>query len=181
MAIKPTIFKAELEISDVTRNYYATHALTLARHSSETDERMMVRLLAFACHAHERLSFTEGLANADEPALWQNDLSGALELWIDLGQPEEKRLLKACGRADQVIVYTYASSTPIWWNGLSERLKKTSNLSVFQVPSAGLAALAERTMKLHCMIQDGQIWLTAGEETLQLELTRLGSDCARGA
>jgi len=174
MAIKPTIFKAELDVADVTRNYYATHALTLARHSSETDERMMVRLLAFACHAHERLSFTEGLANADEPALWQKDLSGALELWIDLGQPDEKRLLKACGRADQVVVYTYAGSTPIWWNGLSERLKNTSNLSVFQVSTEGLAALAERTMKLHCMIQDGQIWLTAGEETLQLELIGLG-------
>jgi len=174
MAIKPTIFKAELDIVDVTRNYYATHALTLARHSSETDERMMVRLLAFALHAHEFLSFTEGLANADEPALWQKDLSGAIDLWIDLGQPEEKRLLKACGRSAQVVVYTYANSTQIWWNGLSERLKKTANLSVYQIPTTGLAALAERTMKLHCMIQEGQIWLTAGDETLQFEISKLG-------
>lgn len=173
MAIKPTVFKAELEIADVSRNYYGTHSLTLARHSSETDERMMVRLLAFALHAHELLSFTEGLANADEPALWQKDLTGALDLWIDLGHPEEKRLLKACGRSVAVVVYAYASSTPIWWNGLSSRLRGTENFSAFYLPSAGLAALAERNMKFHCTIQDGQIWLVHGEETLEIEVRRL--------
>lgn len=173
MAIKPTVFKAELEIADVSRNYYATHSLTLARHSSETDERMMVRLLAFALHAHEHLSFSEGLANAEDPAIWQRDLTGALELWVDLGHPEEKRLLKACGRSSQVVVYAYASSTAIWWKGLSERLKGTANFSAFYLEPKGLAALAERTMKFHCTIQEGQIWLTSGEQTLEIEVSRL--------
>lgn len=173
MAIKPTVFKAELEIADLSRSYYGSHSLTLARHSSETDERMMVRLLAFALHAHEQLRFTEGLANAEEPAVWQKDLTGALELWIDLGHPEEKRLLKACGRSQQVVVYAYASSTPIWWKGLSDRLRSTANFSGFYLDPKGLAALAERTMKFQFTIQDGQIWLTSGEQTLEFEVKKL--------
>lgn len=174
MALKSTIFKAELEIADVERNYYQTHALRLARHSSETDERMMVRLLAFACHAHERLTFTEGLANVDEPDLWQKDLTGQIELWIEVGQPDERRLLKACGRADQVVVYCYASSSSIWWNQVAAKLDRAKNLTVFQIPNANaLAKLAERNMQLHCMIQEGSLWWTAGNDTLQVERQKL--------
>ncbi len=173
MALKPTIFKAELEIADTARSYYQTHTLTVARHSSETDERLMVRLLAFARHAHEHLTFTEGLANADDPALWQKDLTGAIDLWIDLGQPDEKRILKSCGRAGQVVIYCYSSSANIWWNALSPKLERAKNLSVFQIDPAGLAGLVERSMKLHCLVQEDQIWVTAGDETLQVELTRL--------
>ena len=175
MALKATIFKAELEIVDTSRNYYHTHALTLARHSSETDERMMVRVLAYACHAHELLVFAEGLSSADEPALWQKDLTGAIDLWVEVGQPDEKRILKACGRSRQVVVYCYASSSAIWWNSVSSKLDRAKNLSVFQLPTTGLAKMARRNMQLHCMIQEGQIWLTAGDETLQLDLLPLKS------
>ncbi|MBT9588304.1 YaeQ family protein [bacterium] len=174
MALKSTIFKAELDIADLERTYYQTHSLRLARHSSETDERMMVRLLAFVCHAHERLTFNEGLANVDEPDLWQKDLTGQIELWIEVGQPDERRLLKACGRAAQVVVYSYASSSDIWWSQVATKLKRAKNLTVFQIPNAStLAKLAERNMQLHCMIQEGSLWWTAGTETLQVEPKKL--------
>lgn len=170
MALKPTIFKAELEVVDVARGHYETHSLTVARHSSETDERMMVRIVAYACHAHEFLRFSEGMANPDEPSLWQKDLTGAIQVWIEVGQPDEKRILKACGRAEQVVVYCYGHNSRIWWQSVESSLQRAKNLSVYQVGTAGLAALAERTMKLHCMIQEGQIWLTSGEETVQLDV-----------
>ena len=114
MALKATIFKADLQIADMDRNYYQDHALTLARHPSETDERMMVRLLAFAIHADEALTFTKGLFDTEEPDLWQKDLTGAIQLWIEVGQPDEKRILKACGRSEQVIVYSYGATSHIW-------------------------------------------------------------------
>ena len=107
MALKATIFKADLSIADMDRNYYADHALTLARHPSETDERMMVRLAAFALNAHERLAFGGGISTEDEPALWRRDLTGAIEQWIDVGLPEARDLRRACGRASEVIVYAY--------------------------------------------------------------------------
>jgi uncharacterized protein YaeQ len=89
--------------------------LTLARHPSETDDRMMMRVVAFACHAHEWLAFTEGLSNADEPDLWQKDLTGIIELWVEMGHPDERRVLKACGRAGQVVIYCYANNSTDWW------------------------------------------------------------------
>lgn len=174
MALKSTIFKAELDIADVERGYYETHSLTLARHSSETDERMMVRLMAFACHAHEFLAFTEGLGNPDEPDLWQKDLTGVIDLWVEVGQPDEKRILKACGRARQVAVYCYASSSAIWWKQIGPKLERAKNLTVYHIPGASqLEKLAERNMKLHCTIQEGQLWLTAGDETVQIERVKL--------
>ena len=111
MAIKATICKANLQIADMERHYYQDHALTLARHPSETDERMMVRLLAFALHAHEYLEFGQGMTADDEADVWQKDLTGAIELWIDVGLPDEKLIRKACGRANQVVVYCYGGGT----------------------------------------------------------------------
>ena len=173
MALKATIYKADLQIADMDRNYYQDHVLTLARHPSETDERMMVRLLAFARHAHEALAFTKGLFDTDEPDLWQKDLTGAIELWIEVGQPDEKRILKACGRAEQVVVYSYSSTSNIWWNQIRNKLERAKNLAVFNIPadtSRALAQLAQRTMQIQCTIQDGQIWLTEGETTVQIDI-----------
>jgi len=172
MALKATIFKADLQVSDMDRNHYATHGLTIARHPSETDERMMMRLLAFALHADEALVFGKGLSTDDEPDLWKKDLTGAIELWIEVGQPDDKRLLKACGRAEQVVVYCYSSASNVWWSQAGSRLERAKNLRVFNIPSSvsqSLAKLAQRTMQLQCTIQDGQIWFSAGDETVQLE------------
>ena len=185
MAIKSTIFKVNLQIADMERHYYQDHALTLARHPSETDERMMVRLLAFALHAHEYLEFGQGMTADDEADIWQKDLTGAIDLWIDVGLPDEKLIRKACGRANQVIVYTYGGRVAEMWfaqnNSQFERLK---NLIVINLPSEStraMAKLAQRTMQLQCTIQDGQVWLGDGNDSVMVERTglKIPPDAAR--
>jgi uncharacterized protein YaeQ len=161
MAIKSTIYKAELQIADMDRHYYGDHSLTIARHPSETDERMMVRVAAFAMFAHERLEFCKGLSDTDEPDLWQKDLTGQIETWIDVGQPEERRLAKASGRSDKVVVIAYAGKTAeIWWQGVKAKVERMQNVTVWSLADgvgAALGALAERTMRLQCTIQDGEV------------------------
>ena len=172
MALKSTIFKADLQISDMDRHYYQQHALTIARHPSETDERMMIRVLAFALNASEALAFGKGLSDTDEPDLWQKDLTGAVELWIEVGQPDDRAILQACGRAERVIVYSYSSVSNIWWNQTGSRVERAKNLKVVNIAaeaSQALAALAQRTMQLQCTIQDGQVWLGANENMVLIE------------
>lgn len=177
MALNATIYKAALQITDTDRHYYQDHALTIARHPSETDERMMVRVLAFVRHAHEALSFGKGLSTEDEPDLWQKDLTGAIELWIDVGQPDDKSLRKACGRAQQVIVYTYGGqSVDRWWEQNRAALERAKNLTVLNLPvdaSRALANLAQRDMQLHCTIQEGQIWIGDRDQTVPVALATL--------
>lgn len=173
MAIKATIFKADLQISDMDRGYYASHALTLARHPSETDERMMVRLLAFALNAEERLEFGKGLSSDDEPALWLKDLTGVIECWIEVGLPDERILRRACGRASRVVVYLYGGRTAdMWWEANRDKLDRLDNLAVFKLAAEttkALGALAERTMQLQATIDGGSVWLLAGDTTLQVD------------
>ena len=173
MALKSTIFKAELQVSDLDRHYYGAHSLTLARHPSETDERMMVRLLAFALFAEERLELGCGRSADDEPALWLKDLTCAIDLWTEVGLPDEREVRKACGKAKRVVVLCYGGrSADLWWNQNGDRLERLRNLVVMTrppAPSRGLAALARRSMSLQCTIQDGQAWLTDGEHTVHIE------------
>jgi uncharacterized protein YaeQ len=177
MALKATIFRAELQIADMERNYYGTHALTLARHPSENDERMMARVLAFALNAHENLLFGSSIGNDDEPDLWRKDLTGAIQLWIDVGLPDEKRIRRACGRSARVVVYSYGRGVELWWKQAGEKLARSENLSVIELPqeaTRAIAKLADRNMKLNCTIQDGQVWLADQDETVQVEAeTRL--------
>jgi len=172
MAIKSTIFKAELSISDMDRHYYENHQLTIARHPSETDERMMLRIAIFALHANELLSFTKGLSTDDEPDLWQKSLSDEIELWIDLGQPDEKRVRKACGRSKQVYVYCYSTkSAVVWWQQVKIKFSRFENLTVRHI-SAEIAELlgqlAEKNMELQCSIQDEVLWMSNGEKTVEI-------------
>ncbi|MEW5771154.1 MAG: YaeQ family protein [Pseudomonadota bacterium] len=173
MALKATVFKADLQVADMDRNHYADYGLTLARHPSETDERMMVRLLAFALFAGEGLGFGKGLCVDDEPDLWRKDLTGAIELWIDVGLPDEKWTRKACGRARQVAIVAYgARAVDVWWEQNQAKLARLDNLAVFRLPAEAtqaLAALAQRTMRLQCTVQDGQVWLGNGDATVHLE------------
>lgn len=177
MALKATIFKADLSISDMDRNYYHDHSITLARHPSENDERMMVRLLIWALHAHDALLFGDKIGNDGEPDLWQRDLTGAIDLWIDAGHPDEKQVRKACGRAKRVFVYPYGGhATAVWWSQVKGSLEKIRNLGVISLPPDAvrtLAKLAQRTMTLQCTIQDGQVWLADGNETVHIELKPL--------
>ena len=172
MALKSTIFKASLNVADIDRGHYQEHALTLARHPSETDERMMVRLLAFARHADEALAFGKGLSDDDEPDLWQKDLTGLIDLWIEAGQPDERRLRQACGRARQVVVYCYGHAAEVWWNQQRAKLERLNNLVVIRLPeesTQSLANLAQRTMQLQCTIQDGQQMWSGGDTLVQVE------------
>jgi uncharacterized protein YaeQ len=172
MALKATIVKAELQVSDLDRHYYATHHLTLAQHPSETDERLMVRLLAFALHAHERLEFGRGLSDEDEPALWLRDYAGDIELWIELGQPDESRLRKAAGRAQQVVVVGYGGqAAEAWWQRNASALGRLKNLTVLDLDARELApvcALYERGMRLTAMIQDGELQVMDAQQSLSL-------------
>lgn len=172
MALTATIFKATLQISDMDRNYYAEHLLTLARHPSETDERMMVRLLAFALHADEKLSFTKGLCADDEPDLWQKSLTNEIELWIDVGLPDERRIRKACSRSKLVYLYSYGGrGADLWWQKNSSNLQRFNNLSVLEIPdvaSKALAQMAKRNMQLQCTVQEGEIWINNEEQNCSI-------------
>jgi len=172
MALTATIFKVTLQISDMDRNYYAEHLLTLARHPSETDERMMVRLLAFALHADEMLNFTKGLCDDEEPALWQKSFSDEIELWIDVGQPDERRLRKACSRAERVCLYLYGGRTAEqWWQRNASKLQRFTNLTVIELSETScqeMTNLVQRSMQLQCTIQDGELWLNCGDQTVSI-------------
>jgi uncharacterized protein YaeQ len=163
MALKATVIKAELQLSDLDRHHYATYPLTLAQHPSETDQRLMVRLVAFALFADERLEFGKGLSTDDEPDLWRRDYTGEIDQWIDLGQPDESRIRKACGRSRQVVVVNYAGrAADLWWDKNGAALARLGNLTVLDIDAASvdaLAAMMDRNMRLNALIQDGELQL----------------------
>jgi len=178
MALKSTIFKINLNVADMDRGYYADHALTVARHPSETSERMMVRVLAFALHASERLEFGKGISTDDEPALWEHDLTGRITEWIEVGLSDERVIRRACGRADAVHLYAYGGgrTVEVWWQQNEALLAKQDKLTVKSVSgpsSKALAAMADRTLNLQCMVQDGEVWMSDDQERLLVELQPL--------
>jgi uncharacterized protein YaeQ len=176
MAQRATVYRTDLTVSDLDRGVYSQHALTLARHPSETEERLMVRLLAFALHADEALEFGRGLSTEDEADLWQRDATGAIELWIDVGLPAERDIRKACGRAREVVVLAYgARRVEQWWSDNSAALSRLANLKVFTltaVETEALQALAARSMTLTCTVQDGHVWLAAERATVEVAPAR---------
>lgn len=186
LALKATIYKAQLQIADMDRQLYADHGLTLALHPSETEERLLVRLLAFALqvpHDDHRgaLQFARGLSDADEPDLWQHDLSGQLVHWIEVGLPDDRRLAKACAKAERVTLYAYGASVPVWWSGIENKLSRLNNLSIWHIPieqSQALAALAQRSMQWQLTIQDGQIWLHGNDKDIEITPRRLRTPAA---
>lgn len=181
MALKATIYKAQIQLADMDRSIYGDHNVTIARHPSETDERMMIRLLAFALNApaddHQgALEFAKDLWDVDEPSLWQKDLTGQIVQWIDMGQPDDKRIMKASPRAERLAVYSFTHSTPIWWSGIANKITRTSNVTVWQVPaeqSQALAKLAQRTMQLQVTVQDGTVWVGNGAESIEITPQKL--------
>jgi uncharacterized protein YaeQ len=185
LALKSTIFKANVAIADIDHAYYADHQLTLARHPSETDERMMVRLVALALNAHLLqsecggdgvLAFGAGLSNPEDPDVSLRDFTGRTRLWVEVGQPEDKPLSKACGKADKVSVYCFSYAADIWWRGIENKVSRLQNLSVWRVPPAAsqsLAALAQRSMQLQATIQEGTLMLGDGTHNVDIELVRL--------
>ncbi len=174
MALRATIFKLDLHVADMVRGYYDSHALTLARHPSETDERMMMRVLAFSLLADEHLAFTRGLSTTEEPALWRKDLTGAILTWVELGHPDERRLLQASGKAEQVVVFCYGGpASQVWWQGAQQGLERIRNLSVYSVrPEAvrELANLAQRSMTLHVSIEEGMAMVSSDNGSVVVEI-----------
>lgn len=183
MALKATIHKAQLQIADMDRSVYADHVVTIARHPSEADERMMIRVLAFALNVlgddHSgQLEFAKDLWDVDEAALWHKDYTDAIQHWIDVGQPDDKRLMRAAGRAERVSVYSFSSSTPVWWKGLQSKITRANNIAVWQIDaeqSQALALLAERTVQLQVTVQDGTVWLSTGKESVEITPRRLNA------
>ncbi len=176
MALKATICKAEVQLADMDRHRYEDLALTIARHPSETDERMMVRVLMYALHAQQGIALARGLFDVDEPEIWVKDLTGAIKLWIDIGQPDEARLRKACGRAEQVVVVCHSGSCDIWWKAIEGRVARLRNLSVLRLPARtaqALAALAGRSMRLQCLVQDGAITFSSEAAAVEVALQTL--------
>ncbi len=178
MALSATIYKAEINIADNDRSYYGSHAVTVARHPSETEERLMIRILAYALYENgdEMLAFTRGLSEADEPDLWRKDLTGTILQWIETGLPDERRLLKACGRAGQVIVLAYGRNAATWWASMASKLERARNLNVYVLPvesTQKLAALADRNMTLHFNVQDGTVWVSSSKGEANIEIQAL--------
>jgi uncharacterized protein YaeQ len=184
MAIKSTIFKANVQIADIDHNYYADHALTLARHPSETDERMMIRLAALSLQAHQlkdvcggdgALSFGAGLSDPDEPDVMLRDFTGRTRLWVEVGQPEDKPLLKACNKADQVVLYVFSHAGEVWWKGIQTKLTRPKNLQIWRIPSnasQSLAKLAQRSMQLQATLQEGVLMMSDGSTTVDITCER---------
>jgi uncharacterized protein YaeQ len=184
VALKSTIFRASIAIADIDHGYYSDHQLTLARHPSETDERMMIRLAALALNAHlvqtecggdATLGFGAGLSNPDDPDVALRDFTGQTRLWIEVGQPDDKPLAKACGKADKVNVYCFHHAAEVWWRGMENKLSRLQNLSVFRMPtqaSLAMAGLAQRSMQLQATIQEGTLMLSDGSNSIDVEPLR---------
>ncbi|MDP4621988.1 MAG: YaeQ family protein [Hydrogenophaga sp.] len=184
MALKSTIFKVQLSVADIDHAYYADHALTLARHPSETDERMMIRLVALALQAHQLhsvcqgdgvLAFGAGLSDPNDPDVSLTDFTGLKRLWIEVGQPEDKPIMKACQKADAVMVYPFGSAAEVWWRGIESKLVRLDKLQVWRIPheaTVALGRLAERSMQLQATIQEGVLSLSNSEHHIDIEPVR---------
>ncbi len=178
MALKATIYKAELTIANMDKHYFASHSFTLACHPSETTERLMLKILAFCYLAHDDLEFSKGMYDVDLPELWRKNLTDDIVLWIDLGMPDETRLRKACQRAEQVVVYTYQSSSEVqnWWRSVQAKAERFNNLAVYSIDEQDLTRLATfnaRTMQLQCNIQDDHVFVSDDAQSMDLVFGKL--------
>ena len=177
MALKPTIYKAQVELADSDRNCFESLSLTIALHPSETLERMAARLLAYCLNTARGLEFTKGLSTADEPDLWRHADSGEIEQWIEIGQPEEPRLRKACGKAGEVKLYAFGKSADTWWKINGDAIAALPRIEVWQFAweeVQALAALLDRTMQLNVSVVGGVIYVDNGQGSVSLEPRLLG-------
>jgi uncharacterized protein YaeQ len=150
MALKPTIYKIKIDLSNTDQGHYDSYPLTIALHPSETQERMMARVLAFCINAQDGLTFTRGLSAIEEPDIWSHSLDGQINLWIDVGEPRADRIKKSSRLSSRVRIYSFNAKSDVWWR---EEIKQKVNLktSVFQFDWACIQALAlllERTMNM---------------------------------
>lgn len=177
MALKATVYKASLNVADLDRNRYGDYRVTLAREPSENEERLVARLLAFALNADEGLAFTSDPSDTEEPGLSLRDLTGRIALWIEVGLPEPRRLKKACGRADRVLLYLFhGRQAALWWEESRGALEGLRNLEVLELAPEGvaeLAALAERDMDFQVTVSEGQATVAHEGGIVELAIRRL--------
>jgi len=168
MAANATIHKAFVNIANMDEHYYEEHNLTLAQHPSENNLRLMIRVIAFVLNANDTLMFCKGISQDDEPDLWQKSLGGDIEMWIDLGQPDEKRIKKACGRSQKVIIYTFKESVAsAWFNQIGNSLNRFNNLQVIHLNISGdIELLTNRSMNLQCNILDNELTLIDNDNSI---------------
>jgi len=168
MAVNATINKALLNIANMDEHYYAEHNLTLAQHPSENDLRLMIRIVAFILNANDTLMFCKGISQDDEPDLWQKSFGDDIEMWIDLGQIDEKRIKKACGQSDKVIIYTFKESlAKPWFEKIKNSLSRFKNLKIIHLNIEGdIELLAKRAMNIQCNILDNELTLIAGDDSV---------------
>ncbi|WP_305046849.1 YaeQ family protein [Geoalkalibacter sp.] len=178
MALPSTIHRAVVQLSDVDRGIYETLQVTLARHPSETAQRLVLRLLAYAvCHAPE-LSFTKGICAGDEPDLWIREPDGRVKLWIEVGTPEPQRLLKACRHAEQVVLLTAGPGRFRWDAQYRELLTGLDNVRVLGVDYDFVSQVAtglERSITWELTISGGSLYLTSAKQTYETTLETLVS------
>lgn len=184
MALKSTVHKATVALADIDHGVYTDLSLTLARHPSETEQRLMVRLAALALHAHAvqtdcggdaQIAFGAGLSDPDDPDVHVTDFGGRRRRWIEVGQPEERPLARACGKADAVAVYAFGPAAEVWWRGLEGKVTRLDRLSVWRVPTeaaVALESLCDRTMALQATIQDGVLSLGGDRGWVSVEPLR---------
>jgi len=176
MAIGATIFKANLNLSNLNSHHYADFNLTLAKHPSENETRLMCRLIAFLHAAHDDLELTKGISSVDEPDLWQRDLSGNILHWIELGMPDEKRIRQASGKAQQVSIYTYHDNkAEIWLDKNRASLTANKKVKVFHINvqnNADIENLLFKTMNLGCIIEEDQMHLSDENQHMSVQITQ---------
>lgn len=184
MALKSTIHKAQLQLADIDHGVYTDLALTIARHPSETEQRMMVRLVALAlnahavqtiCHGDAHILFGAGLSDPDDPDVHVTDFTNRKRVWIEVGQPDDKPLVRACSRTDAVAVYAFGPAAEVWWRGIENKLSRLDKLSVWRLPAGAavdLEALVDRSMNLQASVQDGALTLSNDRAAVVIEPIR---------
>ena len=168
MAANAIIHKALLNIANMDTHYYEEHNLTLAQHPSENELRLMIRLVSFVLNATDTLMFCKGISQDDEPDLWQKKFGDDIEMWIDVGQPDEKRIKKACGQSDKVIIYTFKETlaTP-WFKKIEGSLSRFTNLQVIHLNIDGdIEELCNRSMNIQCNMLDNELTLIQGDKSV---------------
>lgn len=175
MALKPTIYKFRITLTDLNRDYYANPQLTVALHPSETPERMMARIVAYCLNATPELMFTKGLSSIDEPDIWHKSLDDLIETWIEVGEPDPERVKKACRQADKVFIYSFNAKTDIWWQQNQPKLNLTK-AQVYRIQPDGiieLAASCSRTMDLSVMITGDTIYISSDNGNFEITIEQL--------
>ncbi|MGB0495717.1 MAG: YaeQ family protein [Kangiellaceae bacterium] len=175
MAIKPTIYKFNISLSDINREIYNTLNLTLAQHPSETAERMTTRLLAFCINYEEKLTFTKGLSEVEEPDIWCVEYNDDISLWIDVGEPDVERIKKASRKSNNVKVYSFNSKSDVWWQQSQDQFK-ILNASFYRFDWDSiktLSSLLDRTMNLSVMLTGDSAYVTYGDKSCEINWERL--------